>query len=57
MLVPKEFAIVLEFDGASELNKSPKKENRGYTWQCSVPIMVQFPTRENVLAVTTLGKC
>jgi hypothetical protein len=29
MLVPKEFAIVLEFDGASELNKSPKKEKMG----------------------------
>lgn len=40
MLVPKESAIVLEFDGVSELNKSPKKENLGI----SVNVLIHFYT-------------
>lgn len=57
MLVPKESAIALEFADVSELNKSPKKDNRGYTCQCSETTVIQLPTKDHVLVVTTIGKC
>ena len=57
MLVPKESAIALEFADVSELNKSPKKDNRGYNCQCSETTVIQLPTKDHVLVVTTIGKC
>lgn len=66
-LALKESATVLEFDGASELNKSPIKENggggkgAGYIGQCSDPTVfledAGYHNNGNVLvAVAGLGQ-